>query len=278
MTAAAVTGARCGRGDFRLEVSDGIARVTIATPDGLNGYTRANLAPFAALVREAAAAPADFVLLTGEGANFCIGASAGLLTEMREMPRPSLERFIRDGQEVIRAVVDCDRIVVAQVNGFAAGGGMDLLLACDMAYADRGARLNLFYSRLGVLPDHGGLFFLDERLGSGAGRREYLANRRYGAEEAVAARLIDGLSPEDVSNAGWHRHLSRALPVPLSVMVALKRLRRAERGEALEEHLTAMAGLQADLLGGADQRARIDRVAAMQAAGLNAPAAAAGAR
>jgi 2-(1,2-epoxy-1,2-dihydrophenyl)acetyl-CoA isomerase len=252
--------------DIGFTVGDGLARVTFQSSDGLNGYTRTNLARLAQLVNQAASSEADIVLIDAVGENFCIGASAGLLVEMQQMPLPELEAFIDSGQDVIRAILDCDKPVVAHIDGFVAGGGVDLMLACDLAYVGPATQINFFYAKLGVLPDHGALFFLDERFGAGAGRREFLANKRRDAEHAIADGWASAKAPTAPASADWRKHVARTTSVPMSTLMALKQLRRIERGEAIKQHLAAIARVQSMLLQGQEQLHRVGRVAAMQMA------------
>ncbi|WP_298464052.1 enoyl-CoA hydratase/isomerase family protein [uncultured Erythrobacter sp.] len=251
--------------DIALNISADVAEIVIASPDGLNGYTTENMAQFEQAIRTASLSDAKLVAIRAEGKNFSIGASADLLVTLREMPRDERERFILEGQNIVRAIRESRKIVVAYINGFAAGGGFDLMLACDVVLVGPKAKLNLFYSRLALLPDHGALFFLDQRIAQGAGSRELAENRTHRGEKCIEAQLADAFV-EECPVSDWAEIVEETKGLPLSSLAALKVVWRAEYSDQFERHLAGVATAQSEIVATPLVVERVDRVRSLQMA------------
>jgi len=96
-----------------------------------------------------------------------------------------------------RALLDCDKPVIAAVNGAAVGGGLALALLADIILASRDAYFLAGYSRLGALPDLGLLQTLPWAIGSLRAKEMIMLNRRYGADEAAAIGLCNRVVAPD---------------------------------------------------------------------------------
>jgi 2-(1,2-epoxy-1,2-dihydrophenyl)acetyl-CoA isomerase len=157
------------------------------------------------------------VVLTGAGGkHFCTGAGLGG-AQKPQPPRPDgapeqavgdVARMIRRGwQRLVASILDCEKPVVAAVNGTAAGGGANLVLACDLVVMADTARLIEVFVRRGIIPDAGGayllprivgpqrakeLFFLGDELGAADCERWGIANRVVPAAELPAT--VDALA------------------------------------------------------------------------------------
>jgi 2-(1,2-epoxy-1,2-dihydrophenyl)acetyl-CoA isomerase len=158
------------------ERDDGVAVVTINDPDNGNALTgdmRDHLA--ATFDRLAASLRVRSVVLTGAGPkHFCTGANLrGARSEDTDRPADAparvggeVARMIRFGwQNLIRSILDCDKPVIAAVNGTAAGGGANLLLSCDLVVMAESARLIEVFVRRGIMPDAGGAYLLPRIVG-----------------------------------------------------------------------------------------------------------------
>lgn len=104
------------------------------------------------------------VVIAGEGSIFCAGGNLNRLLDNRSkdpaLQMASIDRFHR----WIRAIRECERPVIAAVEGAAAGAGFSLALACDMIVAAEDARFVMAYVKVGLSPDGGGTHFLGSRL------------------------------------------------------------------------------------------------------------------
>ncbi len=158
------------------EVEGGVARITINAPDQGNSL---NAAMRDQLTEWFEWASADLsvraVVLTGAGdKHFCTGANLGG-PQKPAPPRPEgapaqamgdVARLIKQGwQRLIAAIMDCDKPVVAAVNGTAAGGGAHLVLACDLVVMSDTAKLVEVFVKRGIVPDAGGAYLLPRIVG-----------------------------------------------------------------------------------------------------------------
>jgi 2-(1,2-epoxy-1,2-dihydrophenyl)acetyl-CoA isomerase len=155
---------------------DAVAVVTINDAENGNALTgdmRDHLA--ATFDRLSADLRVRAVVLTGAGPkHFCTGANLrGARAEDPDRPADAptpaggdVARMIRRGwQNLIRSILDCEKPVVAAVNGTAAGGGANLMLACDLVVMAESARLIEVFVRRGIMPDAGGAYLLPRIVG-----------------------------------------------------------------------------------------------------------------
>lgn len=158
------------------EVQDGIARLTINSPDKGNAL-RSDMRD--RMAERFAEASEDLrvrvVVLTGAGErHFCTGAALGG-PQRQGPPKPedapervtgSAARLIRVGwQRLVSSILDCEKPVIAAVNGTAAGGGANLVLACDLVVMADHARIIEVFVRRGIMPDAGGGYLLPRIVG-----------------------------------------------------------------------------------------------------------------
>jgi enoyl-CoA hydratase len=136
-----------------VTAADGIAVVTINRPDKLNALNAATIAELGRAFRAIAEDDeARGVLVTGSGAKaFVAGAD---IAELATMGSISGVQVSRDGQAVFRFVERMRKPVLAAVNGFALGGGLELALACHLRIASSNARFGLPEVKLGIIPGY----------------------------------------------------------------------------------------------------------------------------
>jgi len=133
-----------------------------------NPAARNALSPefYAALTQALAQAQADpavgAIVLTGEGGHFCSGGDLRQLARRRELPVEERRAKLEGLHDLIRAVRDCRKPVIAAVEGAAAGAGLSLALACDMLVAAKNAVFSVAYVKVGLTPDGGATAFLAE--------------------------------------------------------------------------------------------------------------------
>ena len=204
---------------IRTEVDDrGVATVTIDRPDAGNSLTAHMRDGLADTFDELSATlGVRAVVLTGAGdRHFCTGAGLGG-PQKPTPPRPDdaperalgdVARMIKRGwQRLVASILDCEKPVIGAVNGTAAGGGANLVLACDLVVMADTARLIEVFVRRGIIPDAGGcyllprivgpqrakeLMFLGDELTAADCERWGIANRVVPAGELQAT--VDGLA------------------------------------------------------------------------------------
>ena len=152
------------------ETRGAVALLTLNRPEALNSFTREmHRDLWAALDRAEADKTIRALVLTGAGRGFCAGAD---LAEFDFEPGPDLVQRADPGPVIdqafnptARRIQSLRMPVVAAVNGVAAGAGASLAMTCDIAIAAPGASFIQAFSKIGLIPDAGGSWFLVERLG-----------------------------------------------------------------------------------------------------------------
>ncbi|MBH0246228.1 enoyl-CoA hydratase/isomerase family protein, partial [Streptomyces cavourensis] len=146
----------------------GVSWITLNRPEAMNALSPEQRERIIALLADASADPAvRAVVLTGTGRGFCAGADLrGAPDRVRERLPGDVARTIRLGaQRLVAAVLDCEKPVIAAVNGTAAGIGAHLAFACDLVLAADTARFIEVFVRRGLVPDGGGAYLLPRLVG-----------------------------------------------------------------------------------------------------------------
>ncbi|POG48646.1 enoyl-CoA hydratase [Streptomyces sp. ZL-24] len=148
--------------------ASGVSWITLNRPEAMNALTPEQRERIIALLADASADPAvRAVVLTGTGRGFCAGADLrGAPDRVRERLPGDVARTVRLGaQRLVAAVLDCEKPVIAAVNGTAAGIGAHLAFACDLVLAADTARFIEVFVRRGLVPDGGGAYLLPRLVG-----------------------------------------------------------------------------------------------------------------
>jgi enoyl-CoA hydratase len=156
------------------------------------------------------------VVLTGTGPAFSAGAD---LTGADSLD----ERAVDGANQLVRAVVGCDRPVVCGLNGVAAGVGMALALACDLVVATASASLTLGFSRVGLMPDGGSTASVAAAVGRARAMRLALLSEVMSAQEAFDAGLISHVVADEEWSAALEKVVARLVAGPPLALAATKR-------------------------------------------------------
>ena len=192
---------------LRTDRDNGLLRLTLDRPDVHNALDWRTREALVAQLQEASAdATVRALILTGAGDRaFCTGADLRVPVPTPDKPDSAPDRVQGDvarsiatgWQRVITAVLDCEKPVVAAVNGTAAGAGMHLALACDVVVMADTAKLVPVFVRRGIAPDAAGAYLLTRLAGPQVAKRLYL----FGDDVPAAAALDLGLVGEIVPAA-----------------------------------------------------------------------------
>jgi enoyl-CoA hydratase len=180
-----------------VEYTDQVALLTVNRPQSLNALNAELLdelqGAFHALERDR---NVKAVVVTGSGDKaFVAGAD---IAEMVENDAVQALAFARKGQQLVDAIGRMSKPVIAAVNGFALGGGLELALACDFIYASEKAKFGLPEVTLGIMPGFGGTQKLARLIGRNRANEMIFSGRILRAAEAESWGIVNAVLPGDV--------------------------------------------------------------------------------
>jgi len=209
----------------------GVRRVILNRPERLNALNPDLLQGLIIeLSKISTEADARVVVITGSGdKSFVAGAD---IHSMNQLGPRAIADYVELGQRAMRLIETLKVPVVAAINGFAFGGGLELALACDILMCKESAKLGQPEVDLGIIPGFGGTQRLIQRCGIGTARRLCMTGERVSASDARALGIVDIVVP-DAEFAAEVEKLSRTIAgkAPLAVQGVKRVVNRA--GETL---------------------------------------------
>ena len=237
-------------GTVLYEERGAVALVTLNRPEALNSFTRQMHRDLWAVLDRAEANPVIRALvITGAGRGFCAGAD---LAEFDFEPGPDLIQRADPGPVIDQAFNPTARRiqslrfpVIAAVNGVAAGAGASLAMTCDIAIAAPGASFIQAFSKIGLIPDAGGSWFLVERLGLARAMALAMTGDKLPAAQAKEWGMIWDVQDDPLAAA---LAMAEKLAVmPTKALVATRALLRDASTRTLNEQLDAERDTQSAL-------------------------------
>ena len=227
-----------------LTVEDKVAIVTFNRPEVRNAINDALRAELVVLLeRVAADEGVRAVVLTGKGKAFCAGGDITGMKERLKAPvgQVAFNGWRRQGQthKSVALLHGMPKVVIAAVNGAAAGLGCDMALACDFILASEQAVFTMSFVKRGLVSDGGGMYFLPRRVGLPRAKELMFTGRLVDAKEALAIRLADRVTSPDMLIAdavAWARELSQAS----STSIAFSKAILDRTFESTEEQIFAL--------------------------------------
>jgi 2-(1,2-epoxy-1,2-dihydrophenyl)acetyl-CoA isomerase len=191
-------------GTLLRRVEDGIVWFTLNRPDAGNAITPDQRNTLIELLHDVDLDPSVRAAVIGStGRHFCTGADLrAQSTPMEEAeagaaaPTGTIMRMLADGaQRLIAAVLDCQKPIVAAVNGTAAGIGAHLAMACDLVVASEEAGFIEVFVRRGLLPDGGGCYLLPRVMGMQRAKEMVLLGDKLSAADAYTFGIVNRVVP-----------------------------------------------------------------------------------
>ncbi|GAB4261600.1 MAG: 2-(1,2-epoxy-1,2-dihydrophenyl)acetyl-CoA isomerase PaaG [Pararhodobacter sp.] len=224
--------------------ADGIGLITLNRPTLMNALNAQMRAEITAAVRDLGQRM-RVVVLTGEGRAFCSGQDLGDGASINEI---DLGRILREEYEpMLQAIYDCPVPVISAVNGPAAGAGANLALAADVVIAKQSAYFLQAFSRIGLIPDAGGTYWLPRLTGFARAMGQALFAEPVSADDAAAQGLIWASIPDERFDAEWRARAAQLANGPTLAYGAIKRALRKSLTNDLEAQLDLEARLQGEV-------------------------------
>lgn len=204
-----------------LDKKDHVGWVTLNRPDKMNAFGGRMRQEIAEVIDDVCADPeVRVIVVTGTGKAFCVGGDVTefvsgqtkALSETSPSERPAMSK-------IVLALNRVEKPVIAAVNGVAAGGGVNLALACDIRIASEKARFGQVFTRRGVHPDWGGIYFLPRLVGYAKACELIFSGDVIDAQEAFTLGMVNKVVPHEELMAITSRMAQRIAgnaPIPIA--------------------------------------------------------------
>ncbi|MFJ2392769.1 enoyl-CoA hydratase/isomerase family protein [Streptomyces sp. NPDC087843] len=184
---------------IRHATDNAVSWITLDRPEAMNALTWDQRERVITLLASASADPdVRAVVITATGRGFCAGADLRGAPAAGERIPGDVARTLRLGaQRLVAAVLDCEKPVIAAVNGTAAGLGVHLALACDLVLAAEPARFIEVFVRRGLVPDGGGAYLLPRLIGPQRAKELMFFGDALTARDAERLGLVNRVVPPE---------------------------------------------------------------------------------
>jgi len=219
---------------IRYEVKDSIAWLYLKRPGSLNAFvSQMNREVKEAFKKATYDEQVRCIVITGEGRAFCSGQD---LSEVNE--KMDHGQVLRDHYgPMVKQIRQCEKPVIAAVNGVAAGAGFSLALACDFRLiSERASFLNAFI-HVGLIPDSGNLYYLTRLVGQSKAVELAILGEKVTAAEALSMGLATKLFPLESWENDVADFAGRLAALPTKAIGLIKRSMKATQELSFDEYL-----------------------------------------
>lgn len=231
----------------------GVAVISLNRPDKYNSFNREMaLALQAALDQCEADEAVRCIVLTGSGKGFCAGQD---LAEASDVEQLDFAKLVEEHYNaIILRLRRIEKPVIAAVNGVAAGAGANIALACDIVVAAEDATFVQAFSRISLIPDSGGTYFLPRLIGMQRAAALMMLADKVTAAEAKEMGMIYQTSPAESFESSWRMMAEGLAAAPTKAIGLTKRLLNETFSNSLEQQLDREKEVQVEAGSTADFR------------------------
>ncbi len=223
-----------------FDIADDIAVLRLNRPEVMNALNRQMRVELTQAIG-IASEKARVLVLTGAGRAFCSGQDLADTSAVIDLEAVLNDEYV----PLLRAIYDCQVPVIAAVNGVAAGAGANLALACDVVIASEDAAFVQAFTRIGLIPDAGGTWFLPRQIGLARAMGAMLFADKIPARQAADWGMIYEAVPADAFATRWMERAGSLAKGPTAAFRHLKAALQASANNGLEAQLAVEARLQA---------------------------------
>ncbi len=229
---------------IRYSVRNNIAVAEFSRPDVMNALNTQMRAELLHATKQAEK-EARVLVMTGKGRAFCSGQDLG---DRATVANTDLERTLRDEYvPMLMAIYDCKIPTISAVNGPAAGAGANLALSADVVIATESAMFLQAFTRIGLIPDAGGTYFLPRQVGLPKAMGAALFAEPITAQQASDQGMIWEAVPDDKFEDVWKDRATQLANGPTAAYQRVKQSLRKSYDNTLEKQLMLEAKLQGEL-------------------------------
>ena len=221
---------------IKYELIDGVGKITLNRPEKYHSFVREMALKLQNTLDKCNAdKQVRAILITATGKAFCAGQDLGEATDPNG---PDLTQIVQEHYNpIIRKIRDIEKPVVVAVNGVAAGAGASIALCCDIVVATESASFIQAFSKIGLIPDSAGTFFLPRLIGMQKATALMMTAEAVSAKDAVDMGMIYKVfSDENFEDESW-KLVSKLAKMPTKGLGLTKRLLNASFSNNLEQQL-----------------------------------------
>ncbi len=229
---------------IELYVENGVAKITLNRPESFNSFNR----EMALLLQKTldqcnTDAQVRSIVITGNGKAFCAGQ------DLKEVTSPELNPGFRKILEehynpIIQRIRSIEKPIIAAVNGVAAGAGANIALACDVVVAIETASFIQAFSKIGLIPDSAGTFFLPRLIGFQKASALMMLGDKVSAKDAEQLGMLYKVLAVDTFEEEVSKLASKLAQMPTKALGLTKRLLNQSMVNTLQEQLDLESDLQ----------------------------------
>lgn len=207
---------------IKFEIKDLVARITLNRPEVYNSFNKEMALALQSTLDDCASnEEVRCVVLSGEGKAFCAGQD---LQEVVAEDGPELTEIINDHfNPIVIKIREMEKPVISAVNGVAAGAGANLALLCDIALAKESASFIQAFSKIGLIPDTGGTYFLPRLIGMQRATALMMLADKVSSKEAQEIGMIYRSFADDVFEEEVSKIANKLANMPTKGLGYIKR-------------------------------------------------------
>lgn len=226
-----------------FEIKNSIAFITLNRPEKFNSFNRDMALELQKILDECENNNSiRCVFITGAGKAFCAGQD---LAEIVDPEGPGMEKILSEHYNpIISKIRNLNKPVVAAVNGVAAGAGANIALCCDVVVAAQSASFIQAFSKIGLIPDSSGTFFLPRLIGIQKASAFMMLGDKISAEEAERTGMIYKFFPDNIFTREAEKIATALVELPTIGLVYTKQALNKSLEQNLEQQLQTEDELQ----------------------------------
>jgi 2-(1,2-epoxy-1,2-dihydrophenyl)acetyl-CoA isomerase len=226
-------------------IENGVCQLKLNRPAVFNSFNKAMaLLLQSELDKAALNDQVRVIVLTGEGKAFCAGQD---LSEAIDPEGPELQAIVRDHYNpIIERIRTIEKPIIAAVNGVAAGAGANIALACDITIAKKSAAFVQAFSKIGLIPDSGGTYFLPRIIGTQKAMALFMTGDKISGEQAEQLNMIYKAVEDELFDEEVNAFSKSIALMPTRALGLTKKAVNESYGNTLTEQLALEETLQTE--------------------------------
>lgn len=219
---------------IKFESANNISYITFNRPDRYNAFHRPMLEQLLEVVKKVEENNDQVLILTGEGKAYSAGGDMEMLKEFSS--RSIYDQVMETIEQIVQKLFMMPKIVISAINGPAAGLGLSIALSSDYVLTSPETKIGVLFLGVGLAPDGGGHFWLEERLGVQRAKQFIWSMEQVTGKKAYKMGLIDQLTSDEILEDA--RKLAEKLnSSPMQAILASKKIYHEKKLSTLKKYL-----------------------------------------